>query len=78
MGEHGDRLGLLVEAAAELRVGGQVLFQNLDGHETVEPMAVCLVDHRHSSYPDHVEDFIPVIEHFTDVLIHGNTLLFYS
>ena len=75
MGEHGDCPGLLVEAAAEVTVGGQVPLEDLDGHIPLQTVAVGLVDHSHPSNPDHVEDFIPVIEHFTDVLIHGNTLL---
>ena len=75
VGEHGNGLGLLVEAAAELGVRGQVFFQDLDGNKPMQPMAIGFVDHRHAADADHVQDLISVIEHFTDVLIHGNTLL---
>ena len=75
VGEHGHGLGLLVEAAAKLRVSRQVPLEDLDGHKAVEAMAVGLVHHRHAAHPDDVQDFITIVEYFTDVLVHGNTLL---
>ena len=54
MGEHGNGLGLLVEAAAELGVRGQVFFQDLDGNKPMQPMAIGFVDHRHAADADHV------------------------
>ena len=70
VGEHGDGLGLVVEAAAELRVLRQLLLEDLDGHQTVEPVAPGLVDHGHAAGADALQDLISVVEQFSYVLIH--------
>ena len=62
MGQHGNSLGLIVEAAAELSVGGQLLLQDLDGHQPVEPVIPALVHHGHTADADALQDFISVVE----------------
>ena len=60
--QHGNGLGLVVEAAAELGVGGQFLLQDLNGHQTVEPVVTALVHHGHAADADALQDFISVVE----------------
>lgn len=66
----GNSLRLRVEPAAELLVLRQIAFQNFDRHQTVEAMALCLVDDRHAACADALQDLIAVVQHFSNVLIH--------
>ena len=70
VGEHGHRLGLIVETAAEIRVVGQLGLQNLHRHQTVEPVIPALVHHGHAAHADALHQLIPVIQQFPYVLIH--------
>ena len=60
--QHGDGLGLVVEAAAELRVLGQIFPKDLDGHQPVEPVTACLVHPGHAPGADDLQDLISIIE----------------
>ena len=71
MGELGNGARLVAEAAAELRVVRQFVLENLDRHETVQPVTLRLVDVGHAAAADQLQDLIAIIEHFTDVLIHS-------
>ena len=62
VGQHSDRLGLIVEAAAELRILRQVLPQDLDGHQAVQPVTPRLIHLRHAADPDELKDFISIVE----------------
>ena len=62
VGEHGHGLGLVVEAAAELGVLGQLLLEDLDGHQPVEPVIPALVHHGHAADADALQDLISVVE----------------
>ena len=44
-------LGLIVEATAKLGVLGQILPQNLNGHQTVQPVAPGLIHLGHTAGP---------------------------
>ena len=70
VGQLSDCLGLRVEPAAEILVLGQVGLQNLDSHQTVETVALRLVDHRHAACADALQDLIAVVQHLSNVLIH--------
>ena len=62
MGQHGDGLGFVVEAAAEFRILGQFLFEDLHRYQTVEAMAAGLIDHGHAAHADALQDLISVVE----------------
>ena len=70
MGQHRHSLGLIVEPAAELSVLCQIVPEDLDGHQAVEPVTAGFVDHRHAAGADDLQYLIPVIQHFPYVLIH--------
>ena len=71
VGQLGHRLGLRVEPPAEILVLGQVAFQYFQRHKAVEPVAFCLVDHRHAPGADALQNLIAVVQHFSNVLIHA-------
>ena len=50
------------EAAAELRVLGQIFPKDLDGHQPVEPVTACLVHPGHAPGADDLQDLISIIE----------------
>ena len=62
VGEHCDRLRLVMEAAAELGVLGQILTEDLDGYESVQPVAARLIDPRHTSAAYEFKDLISIVE----------------
>ena len=62
VGEHGHGLGLLVEAAAQLRVLRQVLPQDLHRHLAVEPVVQGPEDPGHSPHADLLHNLISVVE----------------
>ena len=62
VGEHGHGLGLLVEAAAQLRVLRQVLPQNLHRHLAVEPVVQGPEDPGHSAHADLLHNLVSVVE----------------
>ena len=68
--EHCDGLRLVAEAAAEVRVLGKVAFEHLDRDETVQAVALGLVDDRHAAAADDFEQLVAVVEHFTDHFVH--------
>ena len=52
VGQHGNGLGFLPKPAAELLIMGQIFLQDLDGHIPVEPVALGLVYHSHTTGAD--------------------------
>ena len=60
--QHGHGLGLVVEAAAELGVLGQVLPQDLHRHQPVQPVAPGFIHLGHPAGADELQDLISVIE----------------
>ena len=62
VGEHGHGLGLLVEAAAQLRVLRQVLPQNLHRHLAVEPVVQGPEDPGHPAHADLLHNLVSVVE----------------
>ena len=50
MGQHGNRLRLRLETAAELCVAGQLRLEDLDGHQPIESMAAGLIHHGHATH----------------------------
>ena len=70
VGQHGNGLGLVVEAAAQILVGSQLAFQNFDRHIAVQTMAVGAIDDGHAAGAQHIQNFISIIEEFSDVRIH--------
>ena len=60
--QHGHRPGFIVEAAAELLVLGQVLPQDLDGHQTVEPVVPGLEHPGHAAQADLLQQLISTVE----------------
>ena len=70
MAELGDRKGFVPEAAAELGVLRQLTFQYFDGHKPVKAMTLGLIDIGHAAGADQLQQFIAVIQHFSNVLIH--------
>ncbi len=66
----GDRLGFVVEPAAEVGVVRQIAFQYFDGHKAVQPVAPCLIHVGHAAGADQLQYFVAIVQHFSDVLIH--------
>ena len=62
MREHGHGLGLIMEAAAEFGVLGQLLPQDFDGHQPVQPVVSGLVDLGHAARSHKLQYLISVIE----------------
>jgi hypothetical protein len=52
MRERSRRLGFTDEALQEGGILGQVLGENLDGHETIERLVAPFVDHSHPTAPE--------------------------
>ena len=69
MVELGDGLTLRVEAVAEFFVLAQLVLENFNGDQPVQPVAAGLVDHRHAAEADGFQNFIPTIQETADVLI---------
>ena len=72
VGQLRDRLRFGVEPAAELLVLSQIALEDFNGHQTVEAMALSLIDHRHAACADALQNLIAVVQHFPDVLIHSS------
>ena len=68
--EHRDGLRLVAEAAAEVSVLSQVALEHLDRDETVQAVALGLVNDRHAAAADDFEQLIAVVEHFADHFVH--------
>ena len=66
----GDRLGFVVEPAAEVGVVRQIAFQYFDGHKAVQPVAPCLIHVGHAAGADQLQYLVAIVQHFSDVLIH--------
>ena len=62
VGQHGNRLGLIVEPAAKFRVLRQVLPQNLDCHQPVQTVASGLIHLCHAAGTYQLQYLISVIE----------------
>ena len=58
------------EAPAELRILRQLAFQYFDGHKPVQTVALGLINIGHAARTDQFQQFIAVIQHFSNVLIH--------
>ena len=62
VGEHGHRLGLLEEAAAQLGVLRQVVPQDLHRHLAVEAVVQAPEDPGHAAHAHLLQNFISVVE----------------
>ena len=70
MREHGDGLGLGMEAAAKLRILRQLVLEDLDGHQPVEPVTPRLIHHGHAAGSDHFQNLVAVIQQPPDIILH--------
>ena len=70
MGELGDGLALIPEAAAEIRAVRKIALQNFHSHQTIQTMTLRLIDVGHTAAADQFQDLISVVQHFSNVLIH--------
>ena len=75
VGQLGHRQRLVPEAAAEVCVLRQIVFQDLHRHHSVQAVALSLVDVGHAAAADELQYLIAVIQHFSDILIHRCHLL---
>ena len=75
VGQLGHRQRLVPEAAAEVGVLRQIVFQDLHRHHSVQAVALGLVDVGHAAAADELQYLIAVIQHFSDILIHRCHLL---
>ena len=71
VGQLSDSQRLIVEAAAEFRTVRQVAFEDLDGNQTIQPVALGLIDVGHAAPADELQKLVPVIQHFSNILIHS-------
>ena len=62
MVEVGGRLGFAAEPLDEVRVGGELGEQHLDGHRAIEQQVACQEDVGHSAAPDALLDLVAVVE----------------
>lgn len=63
-----------MKAASQFLILGGVLFEYFDGHQPVQPMAARLVDDRHSTCSDDLQDFVSIVKQFTYVFVHKKLL----
>ena len=70
MRKHGNGLGLCVEAAAKLRILRQLVLEDLDGHQPVEPVTPRLIHHGHAAGSDHFQNLVAVIQQPPDIILH--------
>ena len=70
MREHGDGLGLGMEAAAKLCILRQLVLEDLDGHQPVEPVTPRLIHHGHAAGSDHFQNLVAVIQQPPDIILH--------
>ena len=68
--EHGDRLRLVPEAAAELRVLRKLAAEDLDRDGTVQPAVRRAIDRRHAAASEHVVNLVAVVKQLADHVIH--------
>ena len=74
--QHGHGFALRPEAAAELFVPGEFIFEYLDGHQPVQPMASCFIHDGHAAGTEDLKDLVPVIQQPSDILIHWSNAPF--
>ena len=68
--EHGHGLALCPEAAEEIFIRRKLVFEYLYSHQAVQPMAACLIHHRHAARADDLQKLIPAIQQLSNILIH--------
>jgi hypothetical protein len=69
MADHSDCLTLRMEAAAELFVLRQLILQNLDGNQPVQPVASGFIYHSHTAGTDDFLNFVSVIQQTANIFI---------
>jgi len=67
-------LRLRVKTAAEVLILGQAALEDLNRHQAVQPVTLRLVDDGHAAGADPLHDFIAIIQHFSNILIHDSLL----
>ena len=75
MGQHGNRLGFIMELMAELQVRSKLSLEDLNRHIAIEPMALGFVDNGCAAYANDLQKLIAVIQHGSDIFIHSQHLL---
>ena len=70
MTEHGNRLALRMEAAAEFFISGKFIFQYFDCHQSVQPMAASFIYNGHAAGTDILKNLVPTVKQPSDILIH--------
>ena len=73
MRQHGDRLGFILEAAAEFLVVEIFVLENFDGYLAVVQGIGTAVDVCHAADADQLMDLVASVETFANILIHLRT-----
>ena len=68
--QHGHGLALRPEAAAELLIPREFVFQNFYGHLPVQPVVQRFIYHGHAAGADDLQDLVPVIQQLPNIMIH--------
>ena len=75
MGQHGHRLALRMEPAAEVLVPAELLLEDFHRHKAVEPVTSGPIDHGHAAPADLLEYLITAIQQPSDIFIHRHRSL---
>ena len=73
MRQHGDRLGFILETAAEFLVVEIFILENFDGYLAVVQGIGTAVDVCHAADADQLMDLVASVETFANILIHLRT-----
>ena len=70
MGQHGDRLALILKAAQKLLIVTEFLSQHLNRHRLAVGDVCGLIDIGHPADPDQLIDKVAALYFFADVVVH--------
>ena len=75
MAQHGHGFALGAEPAAEFLIPGEFILEYFDGYQPVQPVVTRLIDDGHAAGTDDLQNFVPVVQEPSNILIHIQKLL---
>ena len=75
MAQHGHGFALGTEPAAEFLIPCEFILEYFDGYQPVQPVVTRLIDDGHAAGTDDLQNFVPVVQEPSNILIHIQKLL---
>ena len=75
MAQHGHGFALGAEPAAEFLIPCEFILEYFDGYQPVQPVVTRLIDDGHAAGTDDLQNFVPVVQEPSNILIHIQKLL---